>query len=113
MTIEERNDIVRGFATIKAVERQLSRFPEHHRIPSDMRNDLIQDLYLYLLERVSDEVLTDLYLNSKHRDRYILAMCKRNVISKSSTFYYKYLRNSRKEISIEDYVKQEDNEESV
>lgn len=83
----KKTQIIEKWAKAKKVETLLKSLDTKSENPNDIQ-ELIQDIYLILLE-TDDDKIEKLY-NKNNEDFYILRLLKNNLYSKTSQYYYKY-----------------------
>ena len=87
MTKYEIIDII---AREHLVERVVNKLLSSSKNPFDCPQDLIQDIYLILLN--SDENLIVALYNKGELGYYILKVARNQLLSKNSPYYQKYIR---------------------
>lgn len=83
-----KTSIIQELAVNKTIEEIVSNIIKQP--VTDDEEDLIQDLYLYLMEK-DDKLIEDLY-NKNQLVFYITRMVINNIKSTTSPYYYKYRR---------------------
>ena len=87
MTKYEVVDII---AKEHLVERIVNKLLSSSKNPFDCSEDLIQDLYLILLQK-DDDLIVNLY-NKDEIGFYLLKIARNQLLSKNSPYYTKYIR---------------------
>ena len=87
MTKYEVIDII---ARDHLVERIVNKLLSSSKNPFDCPEDLIQDVYLLLLEK-GDKLIVDLYERGE-LVYYLLRVARNQLLSKNSPYYTKYIR---------------------
>ena len=72
------------------VERIVNKLLSSSKNPFDCPEDLIQDLYLILLQK-DDDLIVNLY-NKDEIGFYLLKIARNQLLSKNSPYYQKYIR---------------------
>lgn len=83
-------DVVDIIARDHLVERIVNKLLSSSKNPFDCPEDLIQDLYLILLEK-DDDLIVNLYDNGELA-YYLLKIARNQLLSKNSPYYQKYIR---------------------
>ena len=83
-------DVVDIIAREHLVERIVNKLLSSSKNPFDCPEDLIQDIYLILLN--SDENLIVALYNKKELGFYILRISRNQLLSKNSPYYTKYIK---------------------
>lgn len=83
-------DIVEEIAKEKLVEKIVYKLLNNSKNRFDTPDDLIQDIYLLLLQKDTD-FLTSLK-ERKELGYYILGVAKNQLFSCSSPYYYRYIK---------------------
>ena len=83
-------DVVDIIAREHLVERIVNKLLSSSKNPFDCPEDLIQDLYLILLN--SDENLIVALYNKGELGFYLLKIARNQLLSKNSPYYTKYIR---------------------
>lgn len=94
-----KQSIINKIAQDRMVETIISNVTKNNGLED--YKDLANDIYLELLEK-DEEVIDNLY-EKGNLNFYITRMVLNNVDSKTSRFYYKYIKNKLKQISMDDY----------
>ena len=87
MTKYEVVDII---AREHLVERIVNKLLSSSKNPFDCSEDLIQDVYLLLIEK-SDKLIVDLYERGE-LGYYILKVVRNQLLSVNSKYYYTYIK---------------------
>ena len=87
MTKYEVVDII---AKEHLVEKIVNKLLSSSKNPFDCPEDLIQDLYLILLQK-DDDLIVNLY-NKDEIGFYLLKIAKNQLLSANSPYYQKYIR---------------------
>ena len=87
MTKYEVVDII---AKEHLVERIVNKLLSSSKNPFDCPEDLIQDVYLLLLQK-DDKLIIDLY-NKGELGYYLLRIAKNQLLSANSPYFYKYIK---------------------
>ena len=87
MTKYEVIDII---AREHLVERIVNKLLSSSKNPFDCPEDLIQDLYLILLEK-DDDLIVNLYDNGELA-YYLLKIARNQLLSVNSKYYYTYIK---------------------
>ena len=87
MTKYEVLDII---AREHLVERIVNKLLSSSKNPFDCPEDLIQDIYLLLLQK-DDDLIVNLY-NKDEIGFYLLKIARNQLLSKNSPYYQKYIR---------------------
>ena len=87
MTKYEVVDII---AREHIVDRIVNKLLSSSKNPFDCPEDLIQDVYLLLLEK-GDKLIVDLYERGELA-YYLLRVVRNQLLSKNSPYYQKYIR---------------------
>ena len=87
MTKYEVLDII---AREHLVERIVTKLLSSSKNPFDCPEDLIQDIYLLLLQK-NDDLIVNLY-NKEEIAYYLLRVVRNQLLSKNSKYYYTYIK---------------------
>ena len=87
MTKYEVVDII---AKEHLVERIVNKLLSSSKNPFDCPEDLIQDIYLLLLQK-DDDLIVNLY-NKGEIGFYLLRVVRNQLLSKNSSYYYTYIK---------------------
>ena len=87
MTKYEVVDII---AKEHLVERIVNKLLSSSKNPFDCPEDLIQDIYLLLLQK-DDDLIVNLY-NKDEIGFYLLKIARNQLLSKNSPYYTKYIK---------------------
>ena len=83
-------EVVDIIAREHLVERIVNKLLSSSKNPFDCPEDLIQDIYLLLLQK-NDDLIVNLY-NKGEIGYYLLKIARNQLISKNSPYYQKYIR---------------------
>ena len=83
-------EIINIIARENLVERIVNKLLSSSRNPFDCPEDLIQDVYLLLLQK-DDDLIVNLY-NKDEIGYYILKVVRNQLLSVNSPYYQKYIR---------------------
>ena len=83
-------EIINIIAREHLVERIVNKLLSSSRNPFDCPEDLIQDVYLLLLQK-DDDLIVNLY-NKDEIGYYILKVVRNQLLSVNSPYYQKYIR---------------------
>ena len=83
-------EVVDIIAREHLVERIVNKLLSSSKNPFDCSEDLIQDLYLILLQK-DDDLIVNLY-NKDEIGFYLLKIVRNQLLSKNSPYYQKYIR---------------------
>ena len=72
------------------VERIVNKLLSSSKNPFDCPEDLIQDIYLLLLQK-NDDLIVNLY-NKEEIGFYLLKVVRNQLLSKNSKYYYTYIK---------------------
>ena len=72
------------------VERIVNKLLSSSKNPFDCPEDLIQDIYLLLLQK-DDDLIVNLY-NKGEIGYYLLRVVRNQLLSKNSSYYYTYIK---------------------
>ena len=87
MTKYEVVDII---AKEHLVDRIVNKLLSSSKNPFDCPEDLIQDIYLLLLQK-DDDLIVNLY-NKGEIGYYLLRVVRNQLLSKNSSYYYTYIK---------------------
>lgn len=87
MTKYEVVDII---AREHLVDRIVNKLLSSSKNPFDCPEDLIQDIYLLLLQK-DDDLIVNLY-NKGEIGYYLLRVVRNQLLSKNSSYYYTYIK---------------------
>ena len=106
MTKYEVIDII---AKEHLVERIVNKLLSSSKNPFDCPEDLIQDIYLLLLQK-NDDLIVNLY-NKDEIGFYLLKIARNQLLSKNSPYYQKYIkfRSQSDELEKGAHITTEDN----
>ena len=106
MTKYEVVDII---AREHLVERIVNKLLSSSKNPFDCSEDLIQEIYLLLLQK-DDDLIVNLY-NKDEIGFYLLKIARNQLLSKNSPYYQKYIRfqSNSDDISEAAHIPIEDN----
>ena len=83
-------DVVDIIAREHLVERIVNKLLSSSKNPFDCSEDLIQDIYLLLLQK-DDDLIVNLY-NKDEIGFYLLKIARNQLLSKNSPYYTKYIK---------------------
>ena len=83
-------DVVEKLYKDGTVDRIIYKLLSSSKNPFDCPEDLIQDLYVLLLEK-DDNLIVNLY-NKGELGFYLLKIARNQLLSKNSPYYQKYIR---------------------
>lgn len=83
-------DVVDIIAREHLVERIVTKLLSSSKNPFDCPEDLIQEIYLLLLQK-DDDLIVNLY-NKDEIGFYLLKIARNQLLSKNSPYYQKYIR---------------------
>ena len=83
-------EIVDELSRTNTVEKIIYKLLPCSKNPFDFPEDLIQDIYVLLLEK-DDKLIIDLY-NKGELGFYLLKVARNQLLSKNSPYYTKYIR---------------------
>ena len=83
-------EIVDELSRTNTVEKIIFKLLSCSKNPFDCPEDLIQDIYVLLLEK-DDKLIIDLY-NKGELGFYLLKVARNQLLSKNSPYYTKYIR---------------------
>ncbi len=83
-------EIIDKLARQNEIEKIVYKMVGTSKNPLDAPKDLIQDIYIILLEK-DPQVIEDLY-NNNELGFYILRICRNQIFSCNSPYYYNYVR---------------------
>lgn len=101
-------EIIDKLARQNEIEKIVYKMVGTSKNPLDAPKDLIQDIYIILLEKDS-QVIEDLY-NNNELGFYILRICRNQLFSVNSSYYYTYIKQRiiSDDISAASYIPQDD-----
>lgn len=99
-----KQNIINKIAKDRMVETIVSNVTKNNGLED--YKDLANDIYLELLEK-DEEVIDNLY-EKGNLNFYITRMVLNNVDSKTSRFYYKYIKKRMQEIPIDSWTETAD-----
>ena len=85
-----KSDVLDIIAREHLVDRIVNKLLSSSKNPFDCPEDLIQDVYLLLLQK-DEDLIVNLY-NKGEIDYYILKVVRNQLLSKDSPYYQKYIR---------------------
>ena len=85
-----KSDVLDIIAREHLVERIVNKLLSSSKNPFDCPEDLIQDVYLLLLEK-DEDLIVNLY-NKGELGYYILKVVRNQLLSTNSPYYQKYIR---------------------
>ena len=83
-------EIIDELSRSNTVEKIIFKLLSCSKNPFDCPEDLIQDIYLLLLEK-DDKLIIDLY-NKGELGFYLLKIARNQLLSKNSPYYTKYIK---------------------
>lgn len=83
-------EIIDELSRSNTVEKIIYKLLSCSKNPFDCPEDLIQDIYILLLEK-DDKLIIDLY-NKGELGFYLLKIARNQLLSKNSPYYQKYIR---------------------
>ena len=83
-------EVINIIAKEHLVERIVNKLLSSSKNPFDCPEDLIQDVYLLLLEK-GDKLIVDLYERGELA-YYLLRVARNQLLSKNSPYYTKYIK---------------------
>lgn len=83
-------EIIDKLARQNEIEKIVYKMVGTSKNPLDAPKDLIQDIYIILLEK-DPQVIEDLY-NSNELGFYILRVCRNQLFSVNSRYFYLYIK---------------------
>ena len=86
----DKYEVVKRLADDCTVEKIVYKMLSGSKNRMDAPDDLIQDIYIYLLEK-DDSKIVDLYTRGE-LGYFILRMVRNQLISDHSYYYYQYIR---------------------
>lgn len=101
-------EIIDKLARQNEIEKIVYKMVGTSKNPLDAPKDLIQDIYIILLEK-DPQVIEDLY-NNNELGFYILRICRNQIFSCNSPYYYLYIKQRiiSDDISAASYIASED-----
>lgn len=102
-------DVLDIIAREHLVERIVNKLLSSSKNPFDCPEDLIQDIYLLLLQK-DDDLIVNLY-NKDEIGFYLLKIARNQLLSANSPYFYKYIkfRVQSDDISEAAHIPTEDN----
>ena len=102
-------DVVEKLYKDGTVDRIIYKLLSSSKNPFDCPEDLIQDIYLLLLQK-DDDLIVNLY-NKDEIGFYLLKIARNQLLSKNSPYYQKYIRfkSQSDDISEAAHITTEDN----
>ena len=85
-----KSDVLDIIAREHLVERIVNKLLSSSKNPFDCPEDLIQDVYLLLLQK-DEDLIVNLY-NKGELGFYILKVVRNQLLSKNSPYYTKYIK---------------------
>ena len=85
-----KSDVLDIIAREHLVERIVNKLLSSSKNPFDCPEDLIQDIYLLLLQK-DDDLIVNLY-NKGELGYYLLKIARNQLLSVNSPYYQKYIR---------------------
>ena len=83
-------EVINIIAKEHLVERIVNKLLSSSKNPFDCPEDLIQDIYLLLLQK-DDDLIVNLY-NKGEIGFYLLRVVRNQLLSKNSSYYYTYIK---------------------
>ena len=83
-------EVINIIAREHLVERIVNKLLSSSKNPFDCPEDLIQDIYLLLLQK-DDDLIVNLY-NKDEIGFYLLKIARNQLLSKNSPYYTKYIK---------------------
>lgn len=83
-------DVVEKLYKDGTVDRIIYKLLSSSKNPFDCPEDLIQDIYLLLLQK-DDDLIVNLY-NKGELGYYLLKIARNQLLSKNSKYYYTYIK---------------------
>ena len=83
-------EVINIIAREHLVERIVNKLLSSSKNPFDCPEDLIQDIYLLLLQK-DDNLIVNLY-NKEEIGFYLLKIARNQLLSKNSPYYTKYIK---------------------
>lgn len=83
-------EVINIIAKEHLVERIVNKLLSSSKNPFDCPEDLIQDIYLLLLQK-DDDLIVNLY-NKGEIGYYLLRVVRNQLLSKNSSYYYTYIK---------------------
>lgn len=83
-------DVVEKLYKDGTVDRIIYKLLSSSKNPFDCPEDLIQDIYLLLLQK-NDDLIVNLY-NKGEIGYYLLRVVRNQLLSKNSSYYYTYIK---------------------
>ena len=83
-------EVINIIAREHLVDRIVNKLLSSSKNPFDCPEDLIQDIYLLLLQK-NDDLIVNLY-NKDEIAYYLLRVVRNQLLSKNSPYYQKYIR---------------------
>lgn len=101
-------EIIDKLARQNEIEKIVYKMVGTSKNPLDAPKDLIQDIYVILLTK-DPQVIEDLY-NNNELGFYILRICRNQLFSVNSQYYYSYIKQRiiSDDISAASYIPQGD-----
>ena len=102
-------EVINIIAREHLVERIVNKLLSSSKNPFDCPEDLIQDIYLLLLQK-DDDLIVNLY-NNGEIGFYLLKIVRNQLLSKNSPYYTKYIkfRSQSDELEKGAHITTEDN----
>ena len=85
-----KNEVIDIIARDHLVERIVNKLLSSSKNPFDCPEDLIQEIYLLLLQK-DDDLIVNLY-NKGEIGFYLLKIARNQLLSKNSPYYTKYIK---------------------
>lgn len=85
-----KNEVIEELVKDNVVEKIIYKLLPSSKNRFDAPDDLIQDIYLILLQK-DDKLVVDLY-NKNQLGFYLLKIARNQMISQNSNYYYNYVK---------------------
>ena len=85
-----KNEVIEELVKDNVVEKIIYKLLPSSKNRFDAPDDLIQDIYLILLQK-DDKLIVDLY-NKNQLGFYLLKIARNQMISQNSNYYYNYVK---------------------
>lgn len=85
-----KDEIIKELAEGHQVERMVFKMLPASKNPFDCPQDLIQDIYILLLQK-DEDLIVSLY-DKGQLGFFILKIVKNNLLSKNSRYFYQYIK---------------------
>ena len=94
-------EIVEDLANSSTVEKMVYKILSSSKNIFDCPQDLIQDIYLLILEK-DDTQVQDLY-DKGELNYFLLTVTRNQMLSKNSPYYYKYIKFGKQSENLEEH----------